>query len=130
MSTPALPLAAEDPPELFPAELSPAALSPAEDQERLALREGLRLRRSVDHFARAWYGAIASLILTGVSLKLFYDHRGFVWNGALVSCFALLGWIFAVTFLIRSRRLARHERTMLERLLDLERRAPPPPELF
>ena len=125
MSTSALPLAVED-----PLELSPAALSPAEDQERLSLRERLRLRRSVDHFARAWYGAIASLILTGVAVKLFYDHGGFVWTGALASGVALLGWVFAVTFLIRSRRVARHERTMLERLLDLERRAPPPPELF
>ena len=130
MSTPALPLAAEDPLELFPAELSPAALSPAEDQERLSLREGLRLRRSVDHFARAWYGGIVSLILTGVALKLFHDHDGFVWTGAAASALALLGWVFTVTFLIRSRRVARHEHTRLERLLDLERRAPPPPELF
>ena len=120
MTAPALPLALEPPP----------ALTPAEASELSSLREGLRLRRSVDHFARAWYGAIGSLILTGVTVKLFYDHGGFVWNGALASGFALLGWVFAVTYLIRSRRVASHERAMLARLLELERRAPKPPELF
>ncbi len=108
----------------------PVALSPAEAQERFSLREGLRLRRSVDHFARAWYGAIASLILTGVALKLFHDHPGFAWSGALASGLALLGWVFAISFLVRSRRVARAERTMLRRLVDLESRVPRPPELF
>src|ERR1700689_1064650 len=111
MSLHAIPLA----PEELPGE--PAGLSPPEEQERLSLREGLRLRRSVDQFARAWYGAIASLILSGIALKLFHDHAGFVWNGALTAGFALLGWVFSVPFLIRSRRVARHERTMLTRLL-------------
>src|ERR1700691_753432 len=124
MSLHAIPLAPEEPPE------EPAGLSPPEEQERLSLREGLRLRRSVDHFARAWYGAIGSLILTGVAVKLFYDHGGFVWTGALASGLTLLAWVFAFTSLIGSRRVARHERTRLKRLLDLERRAPPPPELF
>ena len=125
MPAPALPLVVED-----PRELSVAQLSPAEAQERFSLREGLRVRRSVDHFARAWYGAIGSLILTGVTVKLFHDHPGAVWSGVLPFVLALLGWAFTFRFLIRSRRVAFRERAMLKRLLDLERRAPKPPELF
>jgi hypothetical protein len=108
----------------------PAALSPVEAQERLALRENLRLRRSVDHFARAWYGSIASLILTGIALKLLYDHLRFRWSAVLVATLGLVGWSIALVSLIRSRRAARGEREMLRRLQALDLRAPKPPELF
>jgi hypothetical protein len=112
-----------------------AALSPAEVRERLQLREALRLRRSVDHFARAWYGAIVSLILTGIAAKVFIDaaHRrqpAPSLGGLLLSGMALGGWCFATLYLVRSRRTARVERDMLGRLQDLDERFPKPPELF
>jgi hypothetical protein len=119
MPSPAIPLAPE-----------PAALSPVEAEERLQLREGLRLRRSVDHFARAWYGSIASLVLTGLALKLFHDHPRFGWDRAAVAALSFLGWFFALGSLVRSRRTARTERENLRRLQALEARAPKPPELF
>jgi len=106
------------------------ALSAVETQERLQLREAMRLRRSVDHFARAWYGAIASLILSGVAAKLFVDRPSFRWGLALVAGLGLAGWCFAIGNLLRSRRAARAERKMLVRLQTLDLRAPKPPELF
>jgi len=124
MSSHAIPLA--------PDELAgeSAGLSPPEERERLSLREGLRLRRSVDHFARAWYGAIASLVLTGLALKLFHDHPGFRWTTVVFGVLSLLGWCFAFFYFFRSRHVARAEQVMLTRLRALETRAPKPRELF
>ena len=124
MSLHALPLI----PEELPA--APPGLSLPEEQERLSLRDGLRLRRSVDHFARAWYGAIGSLILTGLTLKLLHDHLGFRWSTALFGVASLLGWCFAIGYFFRSRRVARGEQEMLTRLQALDTRAPKPRELF
>jgi hypothetical protein len=124
MSSHAIPLTPDELPG------KPVGLSPPEEQERLSLRERLRLRRSVDHFARAWYGGIASSILTGLALKLFHDHPGFRWITALLGVASVLGWFFAVGYFIRSRRVARVEQEMLARLQTLETRAPKPRELF
>lgn len=109
--------------------------SALEAKERVRLREALRLRRSVDHFARAWYGAILSLILTGVAAKLILDAEHLPEPtlsvaGVLFSGLALGGWCFATLYLIRSRRTARTENAMLVRLHDLDERSPKPPELF
>ena len=120
MPAPATPLAPHDSP----------ALSPAEAGERSRLREGLRLRRSVDHFARSWYGAIAALIATGLAAKLFHDQPHPGWGFAAAASLSALGWIFAVGYFLRSRRAARRESEMLRRLQTLESRAPKPPELF
>ena len=122
MSLHAIPLALEAAP-------AHAGLSPPEEQERLSLARA-RLRRSVDHFARAWYGSIASLILTGLALKLFHDHPGFRPIPALLGAAGLLGWCFAIGYFFRSRRVARAEQEMLTRLQALETRAPKPRELF
>jgi len=121
MPAPAKPLA---PPPDAP------ALSPAEVGERHRLREGLRLRRSVDHFARAWYGSIAALIGTGLAAKLFHDEARPGWGFAIVASLTVLVWIFAAGYFFRSRRTARRESEMLRRLQVLDGRAPKPPELF
>jgi len=109
---------------------APPPLSLAEIEERRALRQTLRLRRSVDHFARGWYGSIVALILTGISLKLWHDRSGLGWPAFALAGLALLGWGFAALAFRRSRETRRIERRMLVRLEELDSRAPKPPELF
>jgi hypothetical protein len=108
----------------------PLAFTPAETEEWRALKEALRSRRSVDHFARAWYGGIGSLILSGLAAKLFHDRPESPWLAVLLGSMGVVGWSFAVTYFVRSRRASRREQEMLVRLRSLDARAPKEPELF
>jgi hypothetical protein len=98
--------------------------------EIVELRDALRDRHSVDHFARAWYGSLFSLLLCGVWIKLLHDSRGsklFLWPGALL-CLSVIA--FAVSHLRQGLRLMAKEQGQLARLRALEAEAPPRPELF
>jgi hypothetical protein len=98
--------------------------------EIIELRNALRDRHSVDHFARAWYGSLFSLLLCGVWIKLWHDSRGptlFLWPGALL-CLSVIA--FAAKELRLGLRLMSQERGLLARLRALEAEAPPRPELF
>ena len=95
-----------------------------------ALRDGLRERRSIDHFARAWYSGLASLLLTGTWIKLLHDsvnHPLFLWPAALL-CLSML--MLTLRELRTGSRLLRDERARLRRLRELEASFPPGPELF
>jgi hypothetical protein len=62
-------------------------------EELEALRDGLRERHSVDHFARAWYSGLAFLLLTGVWIKLLHDSVDqplFLWPAALLCLSTLM----------------------------------------
>ena len=119
-----------------PSGAEPPAFSALEAKERIRLREAMRLRRSVDHFARAWYGAILSLILTGLATKLFLDSAHLpVPKLSLAAVVLSGGRLGRLVFRLgesplRSRRSARAENAMLVRLQDLDERSPKPPELF
>ena len=100
------------------------------EPELIELRNALRDRHSVDHFARAWYGSLFSLLLCGVWIKLLHDSRGpkyFLWPGALL-CLSVIA--FALSHLRKGLRLRVKERGQLERLRALEAETPPRPELF
>jgi hypothetical protein len=100
------------------------------EPEMVVLRTALRNRHSVDHFARAWYGSLVSILLCGLWIKLMHDTRGrayFLWPGALLCLAAVL---FALSHLRRAFRLLAREREQLARLRALEAKAPPRPELF
>jgi hypothetical protein len=100
------------------------------DPEITELRNALRDRHSVDHFARAWYGSLFSLLLCGVWIKLWHDSRGpalFLWPAALL-CLSVIA--FAAKELRLGLRLMSKERGLLARLRALEAEAPPRPELF
>jgi hypothetical protein len=94
------------------------------------LRDGLRERLSIDHFARAWYAGLGSILLTGIWAKLAHDsprHPLFLWPGALL-CFSV--FLLTLRELRTGWRLFLDERARHRRLLELEAAAPPPPELF
>jgi hypothetical protein len=99
-------------------------------EELAALRDGLRERRSMDHFARAWYSGLSFLLLTGIWVKLAHDshnHPLFLWPGALL-CFSVL--LLTLRELRAGGRLFQDERARLRRLRALEEAAPPLAELF
>jgi hypothetical protein len=99
-------------------------------EELTALREGLRERRSMDHFARAWYSGLTSLLLLGIWIKLAHDSRNhplFLWPGALL-CLSV--FLLTLRELRSGARLFRDERARLTRLRELEEAAPPRAELF
>jgi hypothetical protein len=100
------------------------------DPELVELRNALRNRHSVDHFASAWYTALGAVLLCGLWIKLFHDRHGpavYLWPGALlcVSVIALAG-----SHLRQGLRLLKREREQLRRLRVLEANTPPRPELF
>jgi len=100
------------------------------EPEIVELRNALRDRHSVDHFARAWYGSLFSILLCGVWIKLLHDsggHRYLLWPGALL-CLSVIA--FAVSHIREGLRLMSKERGQLARLRALEAEAPPRPELF
>src|SRR4029077_16638152 len=89
------------------------------------LRDGLRERRSIDHFARAWYAGLSSILLTGIWIKLAHDspkHPLFLWPGALL-CLSVL--LLTLRELRSGGKLFLDERTRLRRLRELEAAAPP-----
>jgi hypothetical protein len=100
------------------------------EPEMVELRNALRNRHSVDHFARAWYGALASILLSGVWIKVMVDARGrwpLLWVGSTLAVFTLG---FTTYQLRRAFQLLSRERSQLARLRALEAKAPPRPELF
>lgn len=106
------------------------ALDPSEQAERRALRESMRTRKSVDHFARGWYGCIGALIGTGLTLKLGRDTHGLRWSVGALAAGTAVGWVLAVVQLVKYWRLNKVEVAMLQRLSALDARMPKAPELF
>jgi hypothetical protein len=98
--------------------------------EAEVLRNGLRERRSIDHFARAWYAGLLTILLTGIWVKVAHDshnHPLFLWPGALL-CLSVL--LLTLGEIRTGGRIFVDERARLARLRELEAAAPPPPELF
>ncbi|MHB1845669.1 MAG: hypothetical protein ACYCWW_12655 [Deltaproteobacteria bacterium] len=94
------------------------------------LRDDLRERRSVDHFAHAWGGTLSFLILLGCWVKLFHDSLRpplFLWPGALLVVGIAL---FVAQEVSRGLTLLATERGWLRRLRDLEASLGPGQELF
>ncbi len=109
--------------------LVPPSLTTAEAAERLALREALRKRSSVDHIAQAWYGGIGALILTGLFLRN-YETGAARWVLIALGAAAGFAWGFAAVNARHALRLVKAEGIKLSRLAELDARAPKPPELF
>jgi hypothetical protein len=108
----------------------PAPLSKDEEVERLALRERLRLLRSIDYFARAWYGTLLSLILTGVLWRVSDGWPASRWPTLVSGGLTLAAWVFSGLNFLRSRAEAHDEAGDLARFRQLDARAPKAPELF
>ena len=92
-------------------------------EELTALASAARQRRSVDLFLRAAVEAFSSVVLTGVSIKLFHDSARmplFLWPllflDGLVLCDAVRSFLSARANLERERQVEARLRELRSRL--------------
>ncbi len=106
------------------------ALTTAETDERAQLREALRTRRSIDCVARAWYTGLLALVFFGLSLRSWHDQVAFTSLERDFGIAAAVVGAYALSQVYAALRVGRDERRKIDRLTELDGRAPKAPELF
>jgi hypothetical protein len=90
----------------------------------------------MDHFARAWYAGLLTILLVGIWIKLAHDSAHalatrpaplFLWPAAFL-CLSVL--LLTLREVRAGARLFQDERIRLRRLRELEAAAPSSPEPF